>query len=83
MEPHSTVSPVCREAGWPDFGAVALVEPRQSASAGHDACYLARVAPTGMIFVPCESGISHNEIENARKEDLTVGAKVLLRCVAR
>ena len=38
--------------------------------AGHDAVYLSRVAPTAMIFVPCEGGISHNEIENARSEHL-------------
>jgi N-carbamoyl-L-amino-acid hydrolase len=46
--------------------------------AGHDACYVARVAPTAMIFVPCEGGISHNEIENARAEDLAAGCDVLL-----
>ncbi|MGQ0546142.1 MAG: Zn-dependent hydrolase [Betaproteobacteria bacterium] len=49
--------------------------------AGHDAVYLARVAPTAMIFVPCEGGISHNEIENARPEDLAAGCDVLLRAV--
>ncbi|HEX9673618.1 MAG TPA: M20/M25/M40 family metallo-hydrolase, partial [Burkholderiales bacterium] len=38
---------------------------------------LARVCPTGMIFVPCERGISHNEAENARPEDLAAGARVL------
>jgi beta-ureidopropionase / N-carbamoyl-L-amino-acid hydrolase len=46
--------------------------------AGHDACYINRVAPTGMIFVPCENGISHNEVENANREDLAAGADVLL-----
>ncbi len=49
--------------------------------AGHDACYLARVAPTGMIFVPCEGGISHNEIENAKPEDLEAGCNVLLQAL--
>ena len=49
--------------------------------AGHDACYIARVAPTAMIFVPCENGISHNEIENAGKEDLEAGCNVLLHAV--
>ena len=49
--------------------------------AGHDACYVNRVAPTGMIFVPCEGGISHNEIENAKPEDLEAGANVLLQAV--
>ena len=49
--------------------------------AGHDAVYLARVAPTAMVFVPCEGGISHNEIENARPEDLAAGCDVLLQAV--
>src|SRR5258706_11738045 len=49
--------------------------------AAHDAVYLARVAPTAMIFVPCEAGISHNEIENARPEDLAAGCDVLLHPV--
>jgi len=46
--------------------------------AGHDAIYMARIAPTSMIFVPCEGGISHNEIENAKPEDLAAGCNVLL-----
>jgi N-carbamoyl-L-amino-acid hydrolase len=46
--------------------------------AGHDAIYMARVCPTSMIFVPCEGGISHNEIENAKPEDLAAGCSVLL-----
>ena len=49
--------------------------------AGHDACYIARVAPTSMIFVPCEDGISHNELERADAEDLTAGCDVLLKAV--
>ena len=49
--------------------------------AGHDAVYIAGVAPTAMIFVPCEGGISHNEIENAKPEDLAAGCNVLLQAV--
>ena len=49
--------------------------------AGHDAIYLARVAPTSMIFVPCKDGISHNEIEDARPEHLESGANVLLHAI--
>ena len=49
--------------------------------AGHDAVYMATVTPTAMIFVPCEGGISHNEIENAAPEDLTAGCQVLLGAV--
>lgn len=45
--------------------------------AGHDAKALADVCPTGMIFVPCEKGISHNPAENATPGDLAAGARVL------
>jgi beta-ureidopropionase / N-carbamoyl-L-amino-acid hydrolase len=59
-----------------------LALPHQDivSGAGHDACYLNRVAPTGMIFVPCKDGISHNEAEVASKDDVAAGAQVLL-CV--
>ncbi len=49
--------------------------------AGHDACYLAKVAPTAMVFVPCIDGISHNEVEDAKPEWITAGANVLLRAI--
>jgi N-carbamoyl-L-amino-acid hydrolase len=49
--------------------------------AGHDAIYMARVCPSSMIFVPCEGGISHNETENAKPEDLAAGCNVLLNVV--
>jgi N-carbamoyl-L-amino-acid hydrolase len=49
--------------------------------AGHDAVYLARVAPTAMIFVPCKDGISHNEVEDAKKEDIEAGCTVLLNAI--
>ncbi len=49
--------------------------------AGHDAIFLAELGPAGMIFVPCENGISHNEIENAAPEDLAAGCAVLLRAM--
>lgn len=45
--------------------------------AGHDAMYLAKVCPSGMVFVPCEGGISHNEVENAKPSELAAGARVL------
>jgi N-carbamoyl-L-amino-acid hydrolase len=49
--------------------------------AGHDAVYVARVAPAAMIFVPCKDGISHNEIEDARPDHLEAGCNVLLRAM--
>lgn len=46
--------------------------------AGHDSFYINRVAPAAMVFIPCEGGISHNEIENAKQEDIAAGCSVLL-----
>ncbi len=49
--------------------------------AGHDAVYVAKLAPTGMIFIPCKDGISHNEIEDAKPAHITAGANVLLHAM--
>jgi N-carbamoyl-L-amino-acid hydrolase len=54
---------------------------RMISGAGHDACYISRMAPTSMIFVPCAGGISHNEAESAQPEDLAAGANVLLQAM--
>ncbi len=48
---------------------------------GHDALNVAAVAPAAMVFIPCEKGISHNEAENAKPEDVTAGANVLLHAI--
>ena len=49
--------------------------------AGHDACQVSRTVPVGMIFVPCENGISHNEEESAEPADLEAGCNVLLHAM--
>ncbi len=49
--------------------------------AGHDAVYMAKLAPSGMIFIPCKDGISHNEIEDAKAEHITAGCNVLLHAM--
>ncbi|TNE38945.1 MAG: Zn-dependent hydrolase [Alphaproteobacteria bacterium] len=49
--------------------------------AGHDACYLAEVAPASMIFIPCIDGISHNEVEDVEPEWVHAGANVLLHAI--
>jgi N-carbamoyl-L-amino-acid hydrolase len=51
------------------------------AGAGHDACYLSKVAPASMVFVPCIDGISHNEVEDAKPEWITAGGDVLLNAM--
>jgi N-carbamoyl-L-amino-acid hydrolase len=52
-----------------------------TSGAGHDACYIARIAPTAMIFTPCIDGISHNEAENMTPEWATAGCNVLVHAV--
>jgi beta-ureidopropionase / N-carbamoyl-L-amino-acid hydrolase len=85
-----TLQPVSGYPAQPfDAGCIAAVESaarrlghstmRLVSGAGHDAVYLARLAPTGMIFVPCKDGISHNEIEDAKPEHLAAGCDVLLQ----
>lgn len=54
---------------------------RMPSGAGHDAQMLARVCPTGMIFVPSVNGLSHNIAEFTEAADLQAGADVLLQAV--
>lgn len=54
---------------------------RMISGAGHDACYLNRVAPTSMIFVPCVEGLSHNEAEHIHPHWAEAGANVLLHAM--
>jgi N-carbamoyl-L-amino-acid hydrolase len=49
--------------------------------AGHDACAVARIIPTAMIFVPCKDGLSHNEAESILPEHAAAGAQVLFEVV--
>jgi N-carbamoyl-L-amino-acid hydrolase len=50
---------------------------RMGSAAWHDSVFLNRVCPTGMIFIPCKNGVSHNEAESASKEDVIAGTCVL------
>jgi N-carbamoyl-L-amino-acid hydrolase len=49
--------------------------------AGHDACWINRVAPTAMVMCPCVDGLSHNEAEEISPEWATAGANVLFHAV--
>ncbi len=49
--------------------------------AGHDACWINRVAPTAMVMCPCVDGLSHNEAEEISKDWAAAGADVLLHAV--
>ena len=52
-------------------------------SAGHDARYMHTVCPSGMIFIPCAGGISHNEAESATQGDMASGARVLVETLLK
>jgi N-carbamoyl-L-amino-acid hydrolase len=66
---QDTIAESARRLGFPAI--------RMPSGAFHDAQFLNDVCPSGMIFVPCEKGISHNPAENAKPEDLAAGARVL------
>ena len=62
--------------------ALELKHMRLPSGAFHDAQFMSAVCPTGMIFVPCAKGISHNPAESAEPADLAAGARVLVACLA-
>jgi N-carbamoyl-L-amino-acid hydrolase len=68
-----SVRRAAQQAGYPHMDIVS--------GAGHDACYVSRVAPTAMVFVPCKDGISHNEVEDATKADIGAGCQILLQAM--
>jgi allantoate deiminase len=57
--------------------------PELSSGAGHDAMMMAKLCPSGMIFLRCKDGISHNPAESITAEDADVGVRVLLETVRR
>ncbi|MDY7101830.1 MAG: Zn-dependent hydrolase [Actinomycetota bacterium] len=80
--------PVVFDAGCVDAvrtaaGSLGLGHRDITSGAGHDACYLASVAPTAMVFIPCKDGLSHNEAEWADPEHCAAGADVLLGAALR
>tara|TARA_B100001123_G_scaffold445655_1_gene597808 strand:- start:494 stop:907 length:414 start_codon:yes stop_codon:yes gene_type:complete len=64
-------------------GAKLLSLPYKSIVSGadHDAVYMARVRPSGIIFIPCKDGISYNEVESASYDDCASGCNVLLHAI--
>lgn len=79
--PPLDFAPLCVDAVRQGAGQLGLSHMDIVSGAGHDAIFIAELGPAGMIFVPCEGGISHNEIENATPQDLAAGCAVLLRAM--
>jgi len=79
--PPVVFDPACVEAVRRGAEVVGATHMDAVSGAGHDSVYVSRVAPTGMVFIPCEDGISHNETENAAPGDVETGANVLLHAL--
>jgi N-carbamoyl-L-amino-acid hydrolase len=69
-----TIEAACRLAG--------VAYRRMPSGAGHDAMNMAKLAPAGMIFIPCRRGVSHNPDEYAAPEDILTGIDVLTETLA-
>lgn len=54
-----------------------------NSGAGHDAMHMAMLVPTGMLFIPCRDGISHNPAEYSSPEEIATGIEVLAEAVYR
>jgi beta-ureidopropionase / N-carbamoyl-L-amino-acid hydrolase len=69
-----TIEAACRRVG--------VAYRRMPSGAGHDAMNMAKLAPAGMIFIPCRRGVSHNPDEYAAPEDILTGIDVLTETLA-
>jgi ureidoglycolate amidohydrolase len=49
----------------------------------HDSLFMARIAPVGMVFIPCRGGVSHRPDEYSAPQEIETGAKVLASTLAR
>ena len=79
--PAQAFHPDCTEAVARAAQALGYSHMPAVSGAGHDAVYTARLAPSGMIFIPCKDGISHNEIEDAQPGHVAAGCNVLLHAM--
>ncbi len=81
--PVTQFDPDCVEAVRSATAELGYSNLEMVSGAGHDSLYVAKVAPTSMIFVPCKDGISHNEAEDAKPDDLEAGCNVLLHAMLK
>lgn len=76
-------SPACINAVESSVKQLGYSSMKMVSGAGHDSLYIAERVPASMIFVPSEEGISHNEAENTKSEDLAAGNNVLLHSILK
>jgi len=74
-EVRAALADSCRRHGFPFLEMVSR--------AYHDSLFISRIAPTGMLFIPCRNGYSHRPDEYAAPEDIAHGALVLAESLAK
>jgi ureidoglycolate amidohydrolase len=74
-EVRGALAESCRQNGFPFLEMVSR--------AYHDSLFMSRIAPTGMLFIPCRNGYSHRPDEYAAPEDIARGALVLAEALAK
>jgi N-carbamoyl-L-amino-acid hydrolase len=74
-EVRGALADSCREHGFPFLEMVSR--------AYHDSLFVSRIAPTGMLFIPCRNGYSHRPDEYASPEDIARGTLVLAESLAK
>ncbi len=83
QDPPATCSDEIQAAILEAASALRLSTKSMVSRAYHDSLFMARIAPTGMIFVPCRNGWSHRPDEFASEEDIGNGIKVLALTMAK
>ena len=81
-DPPTHCAPVIVDAIERACDARGLQHQRMISRAYHDSLFMSRVAPTGMIFIPCRDGISHRPEEYASPDAISHGAEVLADTLA-
>jgi ureidoglycolate amidohydrolase len=76
-------SPLITEALSASCQALGIEFMSMVSRAYHDSLFLSRIAPTGMIFIPCRNGVSHRPDEYASPEDIKRGVQVLASALAQ
>lgn len=79
----ATMAPTIVEAASAACSQLGLASQRMVSRAYHDSLYMARICPTGMIFIPCRDGVSHRPDEYASPEAIAAGVQVLALTLAR
>ena len=79
--PPTPFDPACVDAVRRAARTLGYTAREITSGAGHDAVFMAKIAPTAMVFTPCVGGISHNEAEDMTPAWATAGTNVLIHAV--